>query len=121
MKNSRRHFLVTTLKALALAPIAAMGTNRLLAEEKKKSANKSKNKATSSLPLADPEKTPQAKALKYVHDAAKAPAALRKAKPGTCANCQFYTAIDKSKGKCTMIPGHAVKATGWCSVWTKKM
>lgn len=58
---------------------------------------------------------PQAKALGYVVDAAKAPAAR---KPGsTCANCQFFTA---ATGACVLFAGFAVEPKGWCSAWAKK-
>jgi hypothetical protein len=62
-----------------------------------------------------PVTNPQAKALNYVVDAAKAPPAR---KPGSnCANCQFFTA---ATGACTLFPGFAVEAKGWCSAWAKK-
>ena len=62
-----------------------------------------------------PVTNPQAKALSYVEDAAKAPATR---KPGAiCANCQFFTA---ATGACTLFPGFSVAPKGWCSAWAKK-
>ena len=62
-----------------------------------------------------PPANPQAKALGYVEDAAKAGPAH---KPGSaCANCQFFTA---STGACALFAGFQVAPKGWCSAWAKK-
>lgn len=62
-----------------------------------------------------PVGNPQAKALNYVEDAAKAPATRKPA--SNCANCQFFTA---ATGACTLFPGYSVAPKGWCSAWAKK-
>lgn len=57
-----------------------------------------------------------AKALGYVADASTTKHASFK--PGSsCSNCQFFTA---GTGACTLFPGFAVNAKGWCSAWAKK-
>ena len=62
-----------------------------------------------------PATNPQAKALGYVDDATKAPAAR---KPGSaCANCQFFTA---GTNACALFAGFSVSPKGWCSAWAKK-
>lgn len=74
-------------------------------------------------------KDPVASALKYTHDATKAPErkAARQgveAKDQTCANCALYTKqgdLDGQEvGKCTMIQTGLVTAKGWCNSWAKK-
>ena len=74
-----------------------------------------------------PETDPTAKALKYVSDATKANRTDRsgvKGKDQNCSNCSLYTKqgeIDgKEAGKCLMIQGGSVAATGWCGSWAKK-
>lgn len=63
-----------------------------------------------------PLDNPQAKALAYVEDAKDTTHAAFK--PGSnCLNCQFFIAAN---GACTLIPGFAVTAEGWCAVWAKK-
>ena len=54
--------------------------------------------------------------LAYVEDAKDTTHAAFK--PGSnCLNCQFFIAAN---GACTLIPGFAVTAEGWCAVWAKK-
>ena len=63
-----------------------------------------------------PADNPTAKALAYVDDASKT--THPNFKPGSnCANCQFFTA---ATGACSLFPGFAVAAKGWCSAWAKK-
>ena len=74
-----------------------------------------------------PDSDPTAKALKYVHDGAKA---TRPDKAGVagkdqvCKGCQFYTKTGelegKEVGKCLMIAGGMVASQGWCVSWTKR-
>jgi hypothetical protein len=63
--------------------------------------------------------SPEARAVKYVEEAAKASGAT----PGsTCANCALYQGADGSKqGPCQIFPGKDVKAAGWCSSWAPQM
>jgi hypothetical protein len=66
---------------------------------------------------------PQAVALGYVVDAAKADKAkYPQYKPGQdCANCQQYQGkAGEAKGGCTLFGGKNVAAKGWCSAWVKK-
>lgn len=65
------------------------------------------------------EDDPQAKALKYVHDASQAGDARQ---PGAaCANCQlFQGGPDAEWGKCSIFPGKLVNSQGWCSAWVKQ-
>jgi phage I-like protein len=70
------------------------------------------------------EKEPQAAALNYVDDAAKAAARkLPKYAPGqVCANCSLYQAKAAADpaGPCALFAGRLVAAKGWCSAWVKK-
>jgi hypothetical protein len=63
--------------------------------------------------------SPQAQAVKYVEDAAKANGAT----PGSsCANCALYQGAEDSKqGPCQIFPGRQVKAAGWCTSWAPQM
>lgn len=62
---------------------------------------------------------PEAKAVKYVEDAAQASGAS----PGsTCANCALYQGAEGStQGPCQIFPGKEVKAAGWCASWAPQM
>ena len=72
------------------------------------------------LPHVD-ENDSTAKALKYAHDAGQVDAATRGGDDRICGNCQFYTGEAGSEwGPCTLFPGKAVNANGWCSAWAKK-
>jgi hypothetical protein len=61
----------------------------------------------------------EARAVKYVEDAARASGA----NPGSsCANCALYQGADGSKqGPCQIFPGKEVKAAGWCTSWAAQM
>lgn len=63
--------------------------------------------------------SPEARAAKYVEDAARASGAT----PGsTCANCALYQGAAGSKqGPCQIFPGKDVKAGGWCTSWAPQM
>jgi High potential iron-sulfur protein len=94
---SRRHFLLGAVAATALPLLGRIGQAQAAALAKLSPAS------------------PQAKALGYVEDAAKAPPAR---KPGSvCANCQFFTA---ATGACVLFPGSSVSPKAWCSAWAKK-
>ena len=65
------------------------------------------------------ETDPQAVALGYRADAAKAPA--RKDAQAHCGNCSLYSGkAGAADGPCTIFPGKLVHAKGWCSAWAKK-
>jgi hypothetical protein len=64
------------------------------------------------------EDDPAAKALKYVHDAAKSE---RPDAGQFCHNCRYFKgAADAAWAPCDILPGKAVNGKGWCNVWTKK-
>lgn len=74
------------------------------------------------LPLVD-EKDPQAAALGYVADAAKADKAKFKnfAAGQNCSTCQLFQGKGKDAlGGCPIFAGKQVASTGWCSAWVKK-
>jgi len=63
---------------------------------------------------------PLAQSVKYVEDAASAPAALRKP-DSFCNNCQFYQGDQESdSAPCTVFMGKLVPAKGWCNTWVMK-
>ena len=69
------------------------------------------------------EKEPQAVALGYVDDAAKA--AVRKQPkyaPGqACASCALYQGKPAdATGPCALFGGRLVASKGWCTAWAKK-
>ncbi len=77
---------------------------------------------TAGAPMLD-EKDPQAIALGYVQDHARAD----KAKFSTyitgsqCSGCVLYQGkTGDATGGCTLFPGKNVTAQGWCSAWAKK-
>ncbi|GAB4182731.1 MAG: hypothetical protein Tsb002_04400 [Wenzhouxiangellaceae bacterium] len=76
------------------------------------------------LPLIS-EDDPTAKALGYHHDANAVDvkqyprsASVDGVKP-LCSNCALYQG-DDSQGPCSIFPGKAVKAGGWCNAWAPK-
>ncbi|HUO20511.1 MAG TPA: high-potential iron-sulfur protein [Steroidobacteraceae bacterium] len=74
--------------------------------------------AAAAEPLLDPGSA-QARALKYVEDAAKASGA---AAGSRCATCALYQGpYGSTQGPCQLFPGKAVKAAGWCSSWAPQM
>ena len=68
------------------------------------------------------EDDPSAKALGYVEDATTVDAAKypRYEAGQACSNCALYAGGDAAEGACSIFPGKAVKATGWCSVYAPK-
>jgi hypothetical protein len=78
----------------------------------------------SDLPHVDEATDPTAIALKYKHDATQADRAAAN-RPGLppeeqiCANCQFVQGEGDWVG-CTLFPGKAVAAQGWCMSWAPK-
>src|SRR5690348_8451502 len=69
-------------------------------------------------PMLSPE-AKEAKAVKYVEDAAKAQGAV---KGSTCANCALYQGhAGAATGPCQIFPGKMVTAAGWCSSWAPQI
>jgi hypothetical protein len=68
------------------------------------------------------EDDPSAKSLGYVDDATSVDAAKypRYEAGQACSNCALYMGGDAAEGACSIFPGKAVKATGWCSVYAPK-
>jgi hypothetical protein len=69
------------------------------------------------------EKDPQAVALGYVDDAARADKAkFPQYAPGqSCAGCQLYQGKPgDAAGPCAIFGGKQVAAKGWCSAYVKK-
>jgi hypothetical protein len=63
---------------------------------------------------------PLAQSVKYVEDATRAPADLRKP-DSFCNNCQFYQGDQASdSAPCTTFMGKLVPAQAWCSTWVMK-
>jgi len=63
--------------------------------------------------------SPEARAVTYVDDAAKASGATAGSR---CANCALYQGAEgSSQGPCQLFPGKDVKAAGWCSSWAPQM
>lgn len=75
--------------------------------------------AAGDLPRLD-EADRSAKALAYVHDASRIEAATRGAADRVCRTCRFYTKADQAWGPCTLFPGKAVNANGWCKGWVAR-
>ncbi len=68
------------------------------------------------------EAAPQAQALGYVQDAAKADKAKFPAyvAGSVCAGCQLFQGGAAEWGACALFAGSAVNARGWCSAFAKK-
>jgi hypothetical protein len=100
---SRRRLLQKLALGASLGPVAASRLSTALAAD---------------APLLSPD-AKEAKAVKYVEDAAKADGAT----PGsTCANCALYQgASGATQGACQIFPGKQVKAAGWCASWAPQM
>jgi hypothetical protein len=101
---SRRHLLQKLTLGVPLLPLAAY--------ELRNTAR------AADAPLLSPEDK-EAKAVKYVEDAAKA----QGAQPGsTCANCAVYQGKSGAPtGPCQIFPGKQVKAAGWCTSWAPQI
>ena len=106
--NSRRRFIRIAVLGAAAAPLAADALwNAAAAQD---------------LPHLD-EADPTAAALGYHHDTTKADAAkYPNHKPDqTCANCNLVQGKDGDAWRpCSIFPGKAVSAKGWCAAWVKK-
>lgn len=68
----------------------------------------------------------QAKALGYKHDASAVDVTKFPKRSGDagstqfCHNCQLYQGGDAEWGPCSIFPGKAVAAKGWCNAWVAK-
>ena len=78
--------------------------------------------AEAKLPLLS-EDDPTAKSLGYFADASTVNAETypRYEAGQACSNCALYMGGDAPKGPCSIFPGKAVQAAGWCSVYAPKM
>ena len=68
------------------------------------------------------EDDPMAKTLKYTHDASTVDPSTRQnpAADQNCANCQLFSGGDAEWGPCSIFPGKAVSAKGWCATWVQR-
>lgn len=69
------------------------------------------------------EKEPQAVALGYVDDAAKAAVAKQPkyAAGQMCGSCALYSGkAGDTAGPCVLFGGRQVASKGWCTAWAKK-
>ena len=106
-------------RGAATIPVLALGGGRLWA------ADEAGGEAELELIAED---HPTAKALSYVHDAAKSPKRVTdEQKTQFCDNCIHYVEKDPvgpepedGRGTCALLPGFLVTAKGWCSVWVVK-
>ena len=100
--TSRRGFVKGALGVVAAVPVAAVLRGRdALAQDLPKLT----------------EDDPQAQALSYVHDASKSETA---GEGQNCSSCQLYTGGDAEWGPCSIFPGKAVSAKGWCATWVQR-
>ena len=68
------------------------------------------------------ETDPIAIGLKYKHDATQAPRVDKAGKSANeqfCSNCQFVQG-EGEWAPCSIFPGKAVNAKGWCTAWVPK-
>lgn len=68
------------------------------------------------------EDDPQAVTLGYVEDATTVDVEKypRYNAGQACSNCALYQGGDAPSGACSIFPGKAVKAAGWCNVYAPK-
>jgi hypothetical protein len=119
-KESRREFVKKTLCILTATPFAFQigGTGAVAQEDPKKALD---------------EKSAQASALGYLHDASKVDKAKfpKKAEAGgdkqLCSNCMFIQKVglkaegqEGEWGKCALFMDGLVNVNGWCNSWTAK-
>lgn len=75
------------------------------------------------LPMLDP-KDALAQTMGFHTDAKKVDAKkwpkIKETAGQTCGGCQFFTEVGKPTSPCSIFPGKAVPAAGWCSAWVKK-
>lgn len=98
--TNRRRFLIRSAVAVTSVPLIG----ELLRQN-----------AHAALPMLPLDNT-TAKALQYTEDASAVDSPVFK-EGSNCANCQFFVA---DTGACTLFPGFAVAAEGWCTGWALK-
>lgn len=104
---SRRRALGVLAAAVAVVPVTSLiSTRRAMAAD---------------LPQVS-ESDPMAAGLQYKHDATQA---ARIDKAGTPADQQFCNNCQLAQGEgdwvpCSIFPGKAVNANGWCTAWAPK-
>jgi hypothetical protein len=107
LKMNRRRALGVLAAAAAVVPVTTMmGARPAIAADLPQVA----------------ESDPIAVGLKYKHDATEAPRADKagmSADKQFCSNCQFAQA-EGDWIPCSIFPGKAVNAKGWCSAWVPK-
>ncbi|MEO0575760.1 MAG: high-potential iron-sulfur protein [Pseudomonadota bacterium] len=104
VQTSRRGFVKGAMGVAAAVPVAAVLRGRDALADHHETPKLS-------------EDDPQAVALSYKHNAADAEAAPE---GSVCGNCQLYTGGDAEWGPCSIFPGKAVSAKGWCATWVKR-
>lgn len=100
--NSRRHFIITLVPAVAALGVAANAVAQ---------------------PAKVDENDPTAKGIGYKHDASKVDAAKYPAyaKGKVCSNCALYQGkAGDAWGACPIVGNKQVNANGWCTAWVKK-
>ena len=100
----RRRVLRWGLVGLVAVPLGQLAVQHARAED---------------LPLVD-ENDPMAQSLGYTPDSAQVDQAKypNHTAEQFCHNCQFYTGKSGDpSGPCTIFPGKAVAANGWCTAW----
>ena len=114
----RREFFINSLKLAGLT-VAANAIGIALAPSISHSEERRKRGAGDGPELLSAN-DPTAKAVGYVENAKKAPAA----KGNNCANCQLFSNPQKVKGKdvgtCAIFQGKVVLANAYCNSWAKK-
>ena len=104
---NRRQALKLMLGGAAIVPLSALVVNRPA--------------AATDLPHVT-EDDPIAVSLKYKHDATQAPRVDKGGTPAAeqlCSNCQ----LGQGEGEwlsCSIFPGKAVNANGWCTAWVPR-
>ena len=120
---NRRDFL-KTLGVLSAAAVVTPGSVLSTALAKKKKAD---DKTAAPVALVS-ETDPQAAALGYKADASKVDTAKWAKRAGPdgakqfCSNCLLFNGgkeTTEAQGPCTLFPGKAVAAKGWCNSWAK--
>lgn len=105
--NNRRRALKRILGGVVSIPLASLVANGTA--------------VAADLPKID-ESDPLAASLKYKHDATQAPRVDKAGTPAAeqvCGNCQLAQGDGEWVG-CSIFPGKAVNANGWCTAWIKR-
>lgn len=106
--HSRRHAMKLIVGGAAAIPLASLVV--------------SGNAAAADLPKLE-ESDPLAGSLQYKHDATQAARVDKAGTPAAeqmCKNCQLAQGEGDWRG-CSIFPGKAVNANGWCTAWIKRV